>query len=87
MRLNVNTLSGTMEQIMNQKSVAIEASGDMFLNELQVCDTVKRLGAHSHLSELQDVAHKTKQVRHVKPRASTTQRPFRQQTRSLQRSV
>jgi hypothetical protein len=42
-RLNVNALAGTLDDIMNEKSRSIASTTAIFLHELQVKDSIKKL--------------------------------------------
>ena len=77
-RLNVNALSGTLDDIMNEKSRSVANSAEMFLHELQVKDSVKKLAGASRVDELQRVEHKLKQVLQDAPRAFNDPESFQQ---------
>jgi ankyrin repeat protein len=68
-RLNVNALAGTLDDIMNEKSRSIANTAGMFLHELQVKDSVKKLAGVSRVKELQNVEETMKQVLKDAPRA------------------
>ena len=68
-RLNVNALAGTLDDIMNEKSRSIANAAEMFLHELQVKDSVKKLAGASRVTELQNVEEKMRQVLKDAPHA------------------
>ena len=68
-RLNVNAMAGTLDDIMNEKSRSIANAAEMFLHELQVKDSVKKLAGASRVTELQNVEEKMRQVLKDAPHA------------------
>ena len=77
-RLNVNALSGTLDDIMNEKSRSVANTAEMFLHELQVKDSVKELAGESRVHELQRVEHEMKKVLEKAPRAFNDPESFQQ---------